>query len=563
MALRNRPGTCLLCRAVVSKKMALQHGENCLRSSGWPVGLFPSFIIRVEDRHDPTYWLIVLARHGALLSDLDCLIRDVWVECCDHLSCFTIGNKTYMNTNEEMDIPLADLITAGSLFSYQYDFGSTTELRLKVLGETPVMPPEGQVCLTARNNRPSFPCSICGKEAELYVTDSEEEEHGEYCCLGCTIPLDDVYIQLIENSPRSGVCAYSENPDTSIKWYPPGWTVDDIISEDIQQFMEYLQEYQDEDEILLNDCELDEEMVVDMINTVSADIGKEITGFIKEERAAHGEDAGALAEEIVATFSTMLYGYYETKIEDWDAPLMRTTLLEDATQNPSLPDEWLENTVPILCRFLAYMEKSSRIRNAADLIIELQDAEPLFREAVMSCRDAQDLTGSVTEQEVTSETDDDDFYSLCKLIVQELKQVDQTDPDSKDYTTIIENLFGKSMEELREDAIRYKMISDRCDDFCNQLDNEDITERCREIVTDMAAHPEEPLSRGDDVLWSAAIVYAACREEGIVGKAKGGSPLARDICGFYHQELSSVRNKVTVLKKYIAECDEMKPSFSI
>lgn len=552
MRQRNRPGTCLLCRAAVSKKMGLRHSDSCLQSSGWPIGSSPSFIIRIEDRHDPTYWLMVLAKHDARLSDIDCLIRDVWVECCNHLSSFTIGNETYMDSDEEMNMPLATLIKKGSLFYYEYDLESPTELRLKVLDVTPVMPPEGQVCLTARNNRPAYPCRMCGKKADFYVTNSEKDEAGQYCCLDCTIHLDGVYIQLIENSPRTGICCYSENPDAAIKWYPPGWTVDDFQSKDIQKFMKYLRENQETDGTDPNNCQCDDETVDNMVSAVSADIGEDITAFIKEERAEHDSEATALTEEIVTTFSTILYGYYNKKIGEWDAPLIRTALLKDVAENPNLPDDWLENTVPVLCQFLTYMENAGRMQNATARITELRETEPLFRETVTSHRDSQDQAGSGIEQGVTKNTDGDDFNAKSKPVAQERIPIAQTHPDSEDVETIPENLSGKSLEAPGEDTSRYQMIYDRCKEYCNRLDNVNVTKRCREIITGMTAHPEDPLSRGDGTLWSAAIVYMTCRDEGLIGRAKGGCPLAQDICEYYNLKLTSVRSKVTMMKKYLA-----------
>ncbi|MDE4907340.1 DUF6398 domain-containing protein [Methanogenium marinum] len=556
MTPRNRPGTCLICRAVISKKLGLQHGEKCIQSSGWPIGSSPSFIIKIEDRHDPTYWLMILAQHDARLNDIDSLIRDVWVECCNHLSAFTIGKETYMHTDEEMNIPLADLIKKGSLFYYEYDFESTTELRLKVVGVTPVMPPEGRICLTARNNHPSYPCSICGKKADFYVSNSEEEEAGQYCCLDCTLHLDGVYVQLIENSPRTGICCYSENPDVAINWYPPGWTVDDFQSKEIQKFMEYLRKNQETDGTTPDNCQCDDEMVDDMVSAVSADIGDEITAFIKEEQASHDGEAIALAEEIVTTFSTMLYGYHKKKIGEWDAPLIHTTLLNDVAQNPSLPDDWLDNTVPILCRFLAYMEKYGRLQNAAALITELQETEPLFRETVIGYRGAGNQSGSIMEQERTNETEGDEFAAKGTHTAQESIPMAQTTPDSEEENIISESLSGNSQNASGEEASRHQMIFDQCVDFCNRLENEGITKRCREIVTNMTTHPEDPLSRGGSTLWSAAIVYMVCKDEGLIGRATGGCPLAQDICEYYDLKLTSVRSKVSVLNKRLAECTE-------
>ena len=237
---------------------------------------------------------------------------------------------------------------------------------------------------------------------------------------------------------------------------------------------------------------------------------------------------------------------------EWDAPLIRTTLLKDVAQNPSLPDEWLENTVPALCRFLTYMGKAGRLQNAAAIITELQETEPLFRETITNYRNERGLSGSTLNKEGTSGTDGDDFNAKGKPVAQESIQIDQNTPDSENLETIPESLSGKSPNPSGEDASRHQMIYDRCEDFCNRLDNVNIPDRCREIVTSITAHPKDPLSRGDEMLWSAAITYMACKDEGLIGRATGGCPLAQNICEYYHCKLTSVRSKVTVLKKYLA-----------
>jgi hypothetical protein len=77
----------------------------------------------------------------ATLEGLDQFLRDTWLECCGHLSAFTIGEERYYSYSEgeldgeDMSASLGDLLKAGMKFHYEYDFGTTTELTLKVVGE--------------------------------------------------------------------------------------------------------------------------------------------------------------------------------------------------------------------------------------------------------------------------------------------------------------------------------------------------------------------------------------------------------------------------------------------
>ncbi len=49
----------------------------------------------LSGKYNKAYWLIVEIREDALLEDLDRFIRDIWVECCGHLSAFQIGGTEY------------------------------------------------------------------------------------------------------------------------------------------------------------------------------------------------------------------------------------------------------------------------------------------------------------------------------------------------------------------------------------------------------------------------------------------------------------------------------------
>lgn len=59
------------------------------------------FELLITDKYDKDYWLIVLIKETATLKELDQFIRDIWVECCDHLSSFTINGEEYESVSQE------------------------------------------------------------------------------------------------------------------------------------------------------------------------------------------------------------------------------------------------------------------------------------------------------------------------------------------------------------------------------------------------------------------------------------------------------------------------------
>ena len=53
------------------------------------------FHIVLEGKYNPQYWMHIEMPTDAQLIELDDFIRAVWVECCDHLSAFQIGEFYY------------------------------------------------------------------------------------------------------------------------------------------------------------------------------------------------------------------------------------------------------------------------------------------------------------------------------------------------------------------------------------------------------------------------------------------------------------------------------------
>lgn len=157
-------GTCAVCNSEVSKQGALKHLCKCTAGEISPGDNYTGnyFYIRVQGK-DKNYWLDICAGKGSTLSDLDKLLRKVWLDCCGHMSAFEINGKRYevdsdypiwgMKT-EKMNIELYKVFTGADNARYQYDFGSTTELSIHVLGSVHVDPAEGEVELLIRNVNP-------------------------------------------------------------------------------------------------------------------------------------------------------------------------------------------------------------------------------------------------------------------------------------------------------------------------------------------------------------------------------------------------------------------------
>ena len=110
-----------------------------------------------------------------------------------------------------MNAELGQVLKLGLKFTYVYDFGSSTELALKVVDER-----EGEtrgrgkkaIKIMARNEPPTIPCDICGKTATGIYADWDGYE--KWLCNECGKKQKDREMMLpVVNSPRVGVCGYT------------------------------------------------------------------------------------------------------------------------------------------------------------------------------------------------------------------------------------------------------------------------------------------------------------------------------------------------------------------
>lgn len=206
---RTSSGTCALCgTSSIPKRSIEKHLDTCLKRNVATGEKF--FHLLVSDPYDPRYWLHVEAAESATISNVDSFLRDTWVECCGHLSEFSIGGPKRK---------LKDVLAMGKQFSYEYDFGSTTELALRVVSQgTPKTSHAGAVRLLARNDALLFPCRTCGRLATVICLECQEEIEGPedegrqfYCHVCIDKPAhshDEDMRSPVVNSPRMGVCAY-------------------------------------------------------------------------------------------------------------------------------------------------------------------------------------------------------------------------------------------------------------------------------------------------------------------------------------------------------------------
>lgn len=207
MAKLKSEGKCLYCDKVSSKAGISRHLETHLKKMAVEgTGSKQYFHIRVEA---DIMFLQLLISGDANFSKLDGFLRQIWLECCGHMSQFGNWGSEIGKSRK-----VKEYFSKGFKTKYEYDFGSTTELTIKVIGEH-FLKEKQAIVLLSRNEPLEIYCQSCGKEPasdicsvhlgyeEAFFCEDCMEKHEETC-------EDAEYAQLpVVNSPRMGTCGYT------------------------------------------------------------------------------------------------------------------------------------------------------------------------------------------------------------------------------------------------------------------------------------------------------------------------------------------------------------------
>lgn len=205
-------GVCENCGKTVPKSAMLKHIKSCLVKPEAEEGQ-RRFLISVQGLQDPNYFLYLSVRADASLKDLDNYLRELWLDCCSHMSMFSIVGLNYVSFDPEpgqsMRVKLSSVLEKGMTFGHEYDFGSTTRLKLKVLDDFTAHKQSRSFILAARNQQPGYKCVVCGVLAVWVDQNDWHAVPGRSYCDACSKRLEDPELILpVVNSPRCGVCGY-------------------------------------------------------------------------------------------------------------------------------------------------------------------------------------------------------------------------------------------------------------------------------------------------------------------------------------------------------------------
>jgi hypothetical protein len=214
-------GQCGFCAHETTKGSMRRHLATCptrrdqiASTGGKPAQLLH---LRVQDAYDSAYWLDVEVRGTATLADVDSYLRAIWLECCGHLSRFSVGGWSSDDVPQKRRV--GDAFADGGPLVHTYDFGTESVTQITPIESRNGAPlSQRPIVLMARNLTPQASCVECDQPASHLCSDCQREwespgtlcaqhakghHHGEW---------EEEPIEVV-NSPRLGRCGYTGPAD--------------------------------------------------------------------------------------------------------------------------------------------------------------------------------------------------------------------------------------------------------------------------------------------------------------------------------------------------------------
>lgn len=209
-------GNCAFCGREMTKGGLSRHLKSCAKrkeananAKGKQTETIYHLVVR--DAYITDFWLHLEVNGRSSLTTLDRYLRAIWLECCGHLSEFSIGGWRGRKIGKSRKI--SAVFSSGVELTHIYDFGTSSETLIKFVSTREGKPLTNKpIYLMARNNMPDAICDECGETAGWYCVDClikqgkqiglcqehlADHDHDEY---GGPSPLI--------NSPRLGMCGY-------------------------------------------------------------------------------------------------------------------------------------------------------------------------------------------------------------------------------------------------------------------------------------------------------------------------------------------------------------------
>ncbi len=135
----------------------------------------------------------------------------MWLDPCGHLSAFEIARERYGGSyglatlgsfddlgEKSMVTKAKEVLSPGLKFTYEYDFGSTTALQLKVTGKREGRIGGGPLRLLARNDALAWTCRVCSEPATLVHTEELYGDENPFYCEQHAADDDYLYLPVVK-----------------------------------------------------------------------------------------------------------------------------------------------------------------------------------------------------------------------------------------------------------------------------------------------------------------------------------------------------------------------------
>lgn len=211
-------GPCTFCGRALTRQGMSRHLAACQsrqraieranRTSGEGEELYH---LLVQEMAGEDYWLHLEMRGSATLDDLDDYLRAIWLECCGHLSQFSLGQ--WQSPEIPMTTRASDIFEPGLEVLHVYDFGESSWTSIQVVRVRRGQSLTGRpILLMARNDPPLYPCVVCGEPSSWLCMECliEHDEWGTFCDEHAAEHPHENYgpLRRLVNSPRTGMCGY-------------------------------------------------------------------------------------------------------------------------------------------------------------------------------------------------------------------------------------------------------------------------------------------------------------------------------------------------------------------
>jgi len=199
-------GECLYCKEIFAKAGITKHLTHHLAELQKQVAGSQNIAYHLRIEGGP-YFLNILMNEDITMKRLDTFLRKIWLECCGHLSKFYEAG---------MAKKAGEVFDRTDKLGYEYDFGSTTTLYIKLLG-TYQSEKNKEIILLSRNEPLLLICDNCKLNPSVSIcTVCQDDDYNclQFCSDCAKIhkkecaDFDDYSEAPIVNSPRMGECAY-------------------------------------------------------------------------------------------------------------------------------------------------------------------------------------------------------------------------------------------------------------------------------------------------------------------------------------------------------------------